>query len=560
MIWIDYNENNAQDIGEPGLPAATITLEIDYNTDGTPDVSVVTVSSFDGSYSFDNLLLDEDYNGVTGSPNYELSVTLNNPEMNVAYFQNTPDAASEQIDSDDHDGQAVLPIQGKSSVELTADASTEASEASFDFGYTFDCSNPIVDYAITMDATDPNASQTTDYFVDSTSHTYHSPMSQKNGAIQSRTYCEVDGWHYYYNPQDPNEYLFAIEMGANTTPIDYITIRVDDDPANRYQSDDVAATFVMIRDWHVQTVNNAPLTAPVNVRFYFPPNEYKQMLDAAKAQATAWGVTTVPDETMVQWFKKDTFNPSADINAANTVLYAFDITNLRNANSDENGNNTALASPAVENTRNHIQFNNITGFSGGTAMIHLIKSVLPIELSMFKGINEDCDARLIWSSENEENFSHYEIQRSKDGKEFSPIGRIKGIAGQFSGQNYQYLDKLVGESNYYRLKMIDLDGQFEYSPIVQVDIDCDETIEEIFLYPNPVGFLQNELNVKLKTIEGPRLFIIYDILGNVIKSMNFKMKKDWNIIQIDISDLPAGSYVLRLSDQEIGQPFVILEK
>ena len=157
-------------------------------------------------------------------------------------------------------------------------------EASFDFAFDFDCSYPSVEYAMTQDATNGSAAQTTDYFYESINGKFrHTPMAQKNGIIRAYTYCVHGDWRYYYNPLDPEEYLFAIRMNAgggttfNATEIDYIELRIDDAAADRYASTADEAAFVMIRDWFVQTKNGDPLTADVDIRFYFPPNEFAQV-------------------------------------------------------------------------------------------------------------------------------------------------------------------------------------------------------------------------------------------------------------------------------------------
>lgn len=559
MIWVDYDGNDDQDIGEPGLPAAKITLEIDYNNDATPDVTLATISDVNGSYSFGRLLIDEDNNGTGNSPDYTLKVSLPNSEMNSAYTAATPNLAggNDKLDSDSHTGETVSPVQGLQDVSNKSDASTEATEASYDFGYTLNCNNPVVDYAITMDASNAGAAQTTDYFVDLTSSTNHKELTQKHGSIRSWTYCVINGWHYYYNPMDPDEYLFAIEHGSNTTPIEYVEIRIDNTKTDRYSINSEDATFVMIRDWHIKTVNDDPLTSNVNVRFYFPPNEYKQMLDDAIAQATTWGVSS-PDETMVQWFKKGLFDPDNDINAANSILDPFDATNLRVAASNANGNNTALATPAVENSINHIQFNGISSLGGGTAMIHLNRLALPIELTQFEGKAIGCDIRLNWVSETEENFSHYELERSQDGHQFTKIEKISGTGNSSIRQFYQYYDNETLSQNYYRLKMVDLDGKFEYSNIIFIDTGCDNDLMN--LYPNPIGRYQGNLNVRVFSKNENIKLQIIDVLGRPVKMISLTSEPNMmNNIQLDISELPSGSYTIQHIGTRSSKIFIIQE-
>ncbi len=568
-VWIDYNGNDVQDTGEPGLPGALITLEIDFDMDGTTDVTVRTLSGSDGGYSFGNLLLDEDHLafGSGPPPPFRMLATLPDAEMAARYTAATADqGGNDKTDSDNHTGHAIASIvKGQKEVAIQSDPNSESAEAAADFGYSLNCTDPKVEYAICNDGSDQaNADQTTDYFwmIDATgqdSMLYHQKMvGQKNGRIRSWTYCESGGWHYYYNPQDPDEFLFAIEHGTNTTPIEYIEIRIDDNATDRHKSNDADATFVMIRDWHVKTVNDDPLTANVNIRFYFPPNEYKQMLDAAKAKATEWGTANQPNETMVQWFKKPTFDPDNDIDEANTILTPFDMTAKRAASTDADGNNTALASPAVENSKNHIQFNGITGFSGGTAMIHINRASLPVELSRFEGQVQGCNTMLTWYAQTEENFSHYELEWSGDGRHYQEIATVDGLGSTTTGQAYQYFDELASVHNYYRLKMVDIDGTYEYSKVVHLQTGCDDEYN-ITVYPNPIGIHRSVLNVKFFSEREETDIIVVDMLGQVLQRVNLGVEMGWNTLRIRVSDLPAGTYFIKQPGSRGAARFVVQE-
>ncbi len=565
LVWIDYDADHIQDAGEPGLPGAKVTLEIDYNNDGTTDITTIRKTESDGSYAFGGLLLDEDYNASGSLPDYELVVSLPDAEMAAIYTASTADqGGNDKLDSDDHSGHIISVVQGQSDVVIKTDPNTEPVEASQDFGYNLDCIDPKMEYAITTDGSDPvNATQTTDYFwmidaLGEDSTFYHDHLAQKYGRIRSWTYCESGGWHYYYNPQDPDEFLFAIEHGSNTTPVEYIEIRVDDIATDRHKSNDADATFVMVRDWYVKTVNDDPLTANVNIRFYFPPNEYKQMLDAAKTQATAWGTAVQPNETMVQWFKKAIFDPDNDIDEANTILSSFDITNKRATTTDAAGNNTDLASPAVENNKNHIQFNGITGFSGGTAMIHINRASLPVELSHFEGQVQGCNTLLTWYAQTEENFSHYELEWSGDGRHYMEIVTVDGLGSTTTGQTYQYFDELALVHNYYRLKMIDVDGTYKYSKVVHLQTGCGDE-HDIAVYPNPIGIRGDVLNIKFFSEREETEIMIVDMLGQVLQQVNVSAKMGWNTLRIRVENLPVGTYFIKQAGSRGAARFVVQE-
>ena len=552
LVWLDYNEDGIQDANEPGLEGAVVTLTIDYNNDGTTDISLAQVTDADGYYGFEKVLLDEDYQGDgTGTePVYKISVAAPN-----AAFTATPNVdtgGNDNLDADTPNNLSVTPQQGKRNIALTNVTETQSS---FDFAFNFDCTYPSTEYAMTMDATSAGAAQTTDHFYVPDNGSYkHKSLTQKDGIIRAYTYCESNGWRYYYNPLDPEEFLFAIRMNANTTEIDYVELRIDDDATDRYKESTSDATFVMMRDWFVKTENGDPLTSNVDVRFYFPPNEFEQMFDDAVAKAVNdWGVSS-PSISDVVWFKKDTFDPDSDIDPTASVLTPFDITTLENAATASNGDNTPDTNP-VGNSKNHIQFNNVSSLGGGTAMLRINQNALPVELSEFKVIGAGCTIQLSWIAESEENFAYYEVQKSTDGTTFETIEVIEGL-GNTPTQHYRYDDIKADGLNYYRLRMVDNDGTEKYSTTINAKTNCGDD-KGLTIYPNPIDTGSDLLSVKFYSDRKDIQLVISDMLGRKVKVLSLEVEEDWNTVSIDISNLPAGTYHLLQTGNGDNQKFVV---
>lgn len=91
---------------------------------------------------------------------------------------------------------------------------------------------------------------------------------------------------------------------------------------------------------------------------------------------------------------------------------------------------------------------------------------LPVKLTSFNGRATTQGAALTWLVASEENFSHYEVQKSNDQRRFETIGRVNGQ----NRKQYDFLDENATGTNYYRLKMVDKDGTSSYSKTVRVDI------------------------------------------------------------------------------------------
>ena len=95
---------------------------------------------------------------------------------------------------------------------------------------------------------------------------------------------------------------------------------------------------------------------------------------------------------------------------------------------------------------------------------------LPISLLDFT-VKENAGKNILnWKTATESNSSHFSIERSSDGVNFSSIGRVTASGNSSAEKMYRYVDAnpLPASTNYYRLKMIDLDASFEYSKIVSV--------------------------------------------------------------------------------------------
>ncbi len=572
-VWLDRNANGLQDSNEKGMEEAELTLKIDFDGNGTTEVSMLTFSNVNGAYQFGNLLLDEDYKqGNAAGPAFSLELDL--PGSCTATTIDANSNTNDMEDSDNPAGITVVPVQGSTNVNLKEVPTSELLPASYDFGLVFDCSSPSVEYAMSLDAS-TNGGQTTDFFyMDSTeiaagglgridglpaSGGGHISRTQQHGRIRAIDYCEYGNWRYYYNPLDPDEYLFAIEMGDNVTEIDYVEVRIDDNASDRYALDGDYAAFVMQRDWTIKTVNDADFldsgSSPttVNMRFYFPPNEYKAILDAAIAQASAWSSPTTPSANNIKWFKKSSFNPDTDIDPQASLLLPYNITSLRNAATNSNGENTPDNTVGIGNAKNHIQFNGINSPSTGTAVIKINRTPLPVELMEFTGQATGCDVQLNWRAASELNFSHYELERSSDGNRFELVHTVQGNVDQ--EMNYHYFDREAAPHNYYRLKMVDEDGSYEYSDIVIVRTDCADHNADWIIYPNPISENNGLLTIKFSTAKPFVKMSVYDVLRQEVKVLNLDAQEGWNTLEWDMSDLPAGTYYITNSRAEDGKAY-----
>ena len=162
--------------------------------------------------------------------------------------------------------------------------------------------------------------------------------------------------------------------------------------------------------------------------------------------------------------------------------------------------------------------------------------VLPVELIEFTAKREENSSVLLWQTATEINNAYFEIQRSGDGFHFENIGKVPG-AGTTSGlQNYTFTDHTpLSGLNYYRLKQVDFDGAFEYSPTRVVDFRTEP--EELSVFPIPTSDVLNIVGNNSSTI------CIYDMTGRRV------MVDVSHDNTINVSHLPAGQYVMQVGQK-----------
>ncbi|MES2778179.1 MAG: T9SS type A sorting domain-containing protein [Bacteroidota bacterium] len=171
---------------------------------------------------------------------------------------------------------------------------------------------------------------------------------------------------------------------------------------------------------------------------------------------------------------------------------------------------------------------------------------LPLTLSSFKAVRRSEDASLEWTTASEQNTQQFSVERSTDSRVFSSIGTVAAAGNSNSAINYQFTDRNITSLGvkllYYRLKMVDKDGLYKYSPIATVNIS--KTGAVITLYPNPVKDIAT-LSVNAEKQETVQYTIIA-ANGKQVQTGRYLFTQGNNLFNVNVAQLPAGNYYLRL--------------
>ena len=164
-----------------------------------------------------------------------------------------------------------------------------------------------------------------------------------------------------------------------------------------------------------------------------------------------------------------------------------------------------------------------------------IPSPLPVKWLSFEGEKVNEWVELTWRTASEINNDYFAIERSNDGINFHEIGRVMGAGNSNVILDYEFTDyePLKGYS-YYRLKQVDFDAAFEYSHIVPINFDNDNS--NIKVFPNPF-----ENNVTIDAGEKQIGYIrIHDVNGKVV--FDELINKQISILMLN--HLESGTYYI----------------
>ncbi len=141
--------------------------------------------------------------------------------------------------------------------------------------------------------------------------------------------------------------------------------------------------------------------------------------------------------------------------------------------------------------------------------------------------------RLDWVSDHEINTSHFVIEESTDGVLFKETGSVAAAGSGSSIYSFTNNISSIVPVFYYRLKMIDIDGKFQYSKVVLVNYNSDG--EKLSVFPNPANTLITVTGNKQQKI------LITNVTGQLMRKVLFSNSSQ----TINVTAWKAGIYFLK---------------
>lgn len=164
--------------------------------------------------------------------------------------------------------------------------------------------------------------------------------------------------------------------------------------------------------------------------------------------------------------------------------------------------------------------------------------LLPIVLNTFDVKRIQQSVQLNWSTMTETNSALFVIEKSNDTK-FDAIGTVNAVGFSSTNQQYTYTDKTFDRNtSYYRLKLVDRDGSFTYSPIKKVA--ASNGGDEVNIYPNPI---YSNSKVNIEGVQANTLIEVIDISGKKITQQYLRNQNNFTM-----PVLQKGFYLLKITE------------
>jgi hypothetical protein len=184
-------------------------------------------------------------------------------------------------------------------------------------------------------------------------------------------------------------------------------------------------------------------------------------------------------------------------------------------------------------------------------------STLPATLIDFSGIHRNQFNEIRWTVTDEYDISHYELQKSNNGNQYSSVASITA-RNSTAQTTYTYNDPAgTGSSeNFYRLKMINFDGSFNYSTVIfirtssktQFTIDGNPFRDQIILQYS----MARDKTISIR---------LYNSSGALLRRIQYKATAGSGAYIVhELGAYVPGMYLLKIETDDFSQTFKLVKK
>lgn len=226
----------------------------------------------------------------------------------------------------------------------------------------------------------------------------------------------------------------------------------------------------------------------------------------------------------------------ASTGASRTQFSMYKITGAPYTAADASNTSSVLTTYTAVNGGGKFAASFSTGFSS-FSIGYAVSLVLPVTLRDFNATVNNCKTNVQWTVATETNMRYYEVERSGNGSSFTTLATVTAM--NRPDGSYQFTDNQpLRGSNYYRLKMVDINGTVTYSVTRSVNLTCGKAIE---MYPN----ITPNYTV-VRNLNGGELIRVITLQGQLLMTVQATSSNQ----MINVEKLPAGEYYITVTDND----------
>ena len=308
-----------------------------------------------------------------------------------------------------------------------------------------------------------------------------------------------EGWGEWIHLKDANGEVVA-SVNDRLNDLGTITTSYQLNASGTSRQHTTGEAF-MDRDWGIEVATQGA----ASLRLYFTPAEWA-------ALQTAGGISTLGELSL----KRFAGQACGQFSGLPDELYP---------------SYTLLQFDGV----NHLVQFEIPGFSSFT--LQSAAGALPVELTSFSGSEKGASNELTWTTANEVNVSHFELERQDDRGAWTVTAHQPSKAANGAGANYTLVDRQPAPTSYYRLRSVDFDGSEQLSEVIVISRQARGDARLVAM-PNPVG---REGELYLSGFAPQAEVQVFDAQGRVVASLAAgDIQQQGGLLPL--TDLPAGVY------------------
>jgi hypothetical protein len=173
--------------------------------------------------------------------------------------------------------------------------------------------------------------------------------------------------------------------------------------------------------------------------------------------------------------------------------------------------------------------------------------LLPVKLASFGAVQNKCTAQVNWVTTSEETLKKFFVEHSTDGRQFATIGETMPNGGKDITTGYRFVHHTpVNGINYYRLKMVDVNGKTTYSTIAPLRVNCETGNGMFTLFPNPV---KTGAQITIQTTTKEKYtgeLHMTDATGRTVKKQLLDIPAGSSFIPVATGNISKGLYYIKI--------------